>query len=54
MIIIASSIKRKSLETAEMLNENVEYIDSEPEHEEDPFLVEDKAPKSRFLVYEEK
>ena len=57
MIIIAASIKRKSLDTekllSEMITENIEYIDSEPE---DPvaMLVEAKVPKSRFLVYEEK
>jgi hypothetical protein len=37
-----------------MMADNVEFIDSEPEHDDEPFLVEAKTPKSRFMVYEEK
>lgn len=33
--------------------EDVEFIDSEHD-DDDPFLVEAKSPKSRYLVYEEK
>lgn len=36
-----------------MLSDEVEFVNSDQE-DDDPFLVEAKSPKSRYLVYEEK
>lgn len=60
-LIIASSIKRKSLETEKILNELLEdeivdlNEDTEDNPQDDPFYSEPRESKrNKFLIYEEK